>query len=153
LENICQSLRRIAEMYSDVQLVYPVHLNPNVQQPVYRLLGHVPAISLLPPLDYLPFVNLMKRAELILTDSGGLQEEGAALHKPVLVMRETTERPEAVDAGVARVVGTDIDRIVKAVAQLLDDAETYRQMATAPNPFGDGTAARQIVAALKEHAG
>jgi UDP-N-acetylglucosamine 2-epimerase (non-hydrolysing) len=138
-------------MYSDVQVVYPVHLNPNVERPVYRLLGNLPAISLLPPLDYLPFVHLMKRATLVLTDSGGLQEEAAALHKPVLVMRETTERPEAVNAGVARVVGTDAERIVKSVAQLLDEPETYRKMASAPNPFGDGTAARQIVDALKAH--
>jgi UDP-N-acetylglucosamine 2-epimerase (non-hydrolysing) len=131
-----------------VQLVYPVHLNPNVQEPVYRLLGSVTGVTLLPPLDYLSFINVMNRAELVLTDSGGLQEEAPALHKPVLVMRETTERPEGVAAGVSRLVGTDPENIFAAVSELLDDAETYQQMASAPNPYGDGTAAKQIVDAL-----
>ena len=148
LENICHSLRQIADLYSDVQLVYPVHLNPRVQKPVHRLLETVPQISLLPPLDYLSFINLMNRSTLVLTDSGGLQEEAAALHKPVLVMRETTERPEGVAAGVARVVGTDPARIVESVSDLLDHPEVYRQMASATNPFGDGTAARRIGDAL-----
>ncbi len=148
LENICHSLRQIAQTYPDVQLVYPVHLNPHVQEPVYRLLRDVPGISLLPPLDYLSFINLMNRAELVLTDSGGLQEESAGLHKPVLVMRETTERPEAVTAGVSQVIGTDSARIVAAVSRLLDDPDTYQRMASAPNPYGDGTAALQIVDAL-----
>jgi len=148
LENICHSLRQIAETYPDVQLIYPVHLNPHVQEPVHRLLRDTPGISLLPPLDYLSFVNLMNRAELVLTDSGGLQEESAGLHKPVLVMRETTERPEAVTAGVSQVVGTDSARIVAAASRLLDDPDTYRRMASAPNPYGDGTAARQIIDAL-----
>lgn len=148
LENICYALERLAETYSDMQCVYPVHLNPNVKEPVYRLLEGVPRISLLPPLDYLTFIHLMSRATVVLTDSGGLQEEAAALHKPVLVMRETTERPEGVSAGVARVVGTDTQRIVDMVSEVLDDPDTYTQMASAPNPFGDGTAARQIVDAL-----
>jgi len=151
LENICHSLRQIAETHPDVQLVYPIHLNPNVQKTVYPLLEGVPSISLLPPLDYLAFINLMNRADIVLTDSGGLQEEAPALHKPVLVMRETTERPEGVSAGVARVIGTEQAHIVKAVSQLLDDAAVYGRMASAPNPFGDGSAARQIVDALLAH--
>ena len=148
LENICYGLLRIAAAYPDVQLVYPVHLNPNVQEPVYRLLGSAPGVSLLPPLDYLSFINLMNRAELVLTDSGGLQEEAPALHKPVLVMRETTERPEGVAAGVSRLVGTDPDEIFGSVSGLLDDAANYQQMASAINPYGDGSAAQQIVDAL-----
>lgn len=148
LENICQSLRHIAEVFPDAQLVYPVHLNPNVQEPVHRLLGSVSGISLLPPLDYLSFINLMNRAELVLTDSGGLQEEAPSLHKPVLVMRETTECPEGVAVGAARLVGTDPEHIFAAVSELLDDAGIYQQMASARNPYGDGTAAQQIVDAL-----
>lgn len=148
LEDICHGLRQIVEIHPDVQIVYPVHLNPNVQGPVHRLLDSVPRISLLPPLDYLSFINLMNCSHLVLTDSGGLQEEAAALHKPVLVMRETTERPEGVAAGVAQVVGTDSIRIVETASQLLDDARVYQQMASVPNPYGDGTAARQIVDAL-----
>jgi UDP-N-acetylglucosamine 2-epimerase (non-hydrolysing) len=148
LEGICHSLSRIAKAYPDVQLVYPVHLNPNVQEPVYRLLGSTPGVSLLPPLDYLSFINVMNRAELVLTDSGGLQEEAPALHKPVLVMRETTERPEGVAAGVSRLVGTDPEKIYTSVSELLDDSENYQIMASAQNPYGDGTAAQQIVDAL-----
>ncbi len=151
LQNICHSLQQIVEKYADVQVVYAVHLNPHVQETVYRLLQDVPGISLLPPLDYLSFVNLIHRCQIVLTDSGGLQEEAASLHKPVLVMRETTERPEAVTAGVSRLVGTDPVYIVEAVSQLLDDPQIYRRMASASNPYGDGTAARQIVDALLAH--
>ncbi len=146
LESICAALRKIAERYAeDVHIVYPVHLNPNVQSPVYRLLATVPNITLLPPLDYLPLVHLMKRTTLVLTDSGGIQEEAPGLGKPVLVLRETTERPEAVEVGTARVVGTEREAIVRGTAALLEDATAYAQMARAVNPFGDGRAAEWIV--------
>src|SRR5512140_582472 len=120
LESICEALRRLADR-GDVEIVYPVHLNPNVQEPVRRLLGGVPHITLLPPMDYLPLVHLMKRAELILTDSGGIQEEAPAFGKPVLVLREVTERPEGVGAGTVKIVGTDTERIVREASCLLDD--------------------------------
>jgi len=149
LENICAALREIAERYvEDVHVVYPVHLNPNVQGPVYRLLGTVSNITLLPPLDYLPMVHLMKRCALMLTDSGGLQEEAPGLGKPVLVLRETTERPEAVDAGTARLVGTEVTQIVTWAQRLLDSPAEYDMMARAVNPFGDGKAAMGIVDTL-----
>lgn len=149
LEHIFRALRSIAEAYSDdVHLVYPVHLNPNVQGPAQRLLGDVPNISLIEPLDYLPMVHLMKRAHLVLTDSGGLQEEAPALGTPVLVLREVTERPEAIEAGTAHLVGTDPVRIVSETRRLLDEPETHAAMARAVNPFGDGHAAERIVAAL-----
>ena len=149
LAEICQALREIAARYrDDVQIVYPVHLNPKVQAPVYCLLSDVPNITLLPPLDYLPFVQLMKRSYLVLTDSGGIQEEAPALGKPVLVLREVTERPEVVTAGTARLVGTDKERILAAVSQLLEDAQAYQHMAQAVNPIGDGKAAKRIVNAL-----
>jgi len=131
-----------------VQFVYPVHLNPNVQEPVKRLLGNVPHITLLPPLDYLPLVHLMKRARLILTDSGGIQEEAPAFGVPVLVLREVTERPEGVAAGTLKLVGTDTRRIVEEATRLLDDASAHAEMARASNPFGDGHAAERIVEAL-----
>ncbi|MEJ5311265.1 MAG: UDP-N-acetylglucosamine 2-epimerase (non-hydrolyzing) [Anaerolineae bacterium] len=149
LENICTALREIAECYvQDVHLVYPVHLNPNVQGPVYRLLNAVSNITLLPPLDYLPMVHLMKRCTLVLTDSGGLQEEAPGLGKPVLVLRETTERPEAVTAGTARLIGTDVTQIVTWAQRLLDSPAEYDTMARAVNPFGDGKAAMRIVDTL-----
>ena len=149
IRDICQALRRLAERYAgDVHLVYPVHLNPNIQTPVYTLLEGLPNLSLLPPLDYLPLIHLMQAATLVLTDSGGLQEEAPSLGKPVLVMRETTERPEGVAAGTARLVGTDPAAIVAAVSQLLDDPAAYAQMAHAVNPYGDGQAAARIVEAL-----
>jgi len=152
LENICAGLREVAETYRDqVRLVYPVHLNPNVQEPVYRLLGDVPNITLLPPLDYLPWVHLIKRATLMLTDSGGLQEEAPGLGVPVLVMREVTERPEGVQAGTVRLVGTDAARIVSETRRLLDDPQAYAEMAHAVNPYGDGHAAARIVKALLEY--
>jgi UDP-N-acetylglucosamine 2-epimerase (non-hydrolysing) len=125
-----------------------VHLNPNVRQPAERMLGGVPNITLLDPLDYLPMVHLLRHCTLVLTDSGGLQEEGPALGKPVLVLRQVTERPEAIEAGTARLVGTDADRIEAEVRRLLDDPAAYAAMAHAVNPFGDGHAAERIVEAL-----
>jgi UDP-N-acetylglucosamine 2-epimerase (non-hydrolysing) len=149
LERIFEALRRLAERYrDDVAFVYPVHLNPNVRGPAQRLLGGIPNISLLDPLDYLPMVHLLSRSTFVLTDSGGLQEEGPALGKPVLVMREVTERPEAIEAGTARLVGTDADRIEAEARRLLDDPAAYGEMAHAANPFGDGHAAERIVEAL-----
>lgn len=148
MQRICRSLLQIRDQHSDVHIVYPVHLNPRVQEPVYRLLSDQPGITLLPPLDYLTFINLANRADVLLTDSGGLQEEAAALKKPVLVMREVTERPEAVEAGIARLVGTEPARILSVVSQVLRDPSVYGTMASAQNPFGDGTAAQQIVEAL-----
>ncbi|OHB63083.1 MAG: UDP-N-acetylglucosamine 2-epimerase [Planctomycetes bacterium RBG_13_60_9] len=146
LLNICQAIRDIARRHSDeVCIVYPVHLNPNVQAPVHSLLTDVPNVFLTEPLDYLPFVQLIKRAYLILTDSGGLQEEGPSLGKPVLVLRRTTERPEGVAAGTVQLVGTETADIIAAVIQLLEDSEKYRRMSMAVNPYGDGTAARRIV--------
>ena len=147
-ERMCTALAQLAER-QDVQIIYPVHLNPNVQQPVNRLLGRLEAVSLIEPMDYLPFVALMKKAHIILTDSGGIQEEGPSLGKPVLVMRDTTERPEAVEAGTVRLVGTDVERIVSEVTALLDDKETYMAMSRAHNPYGDGAACQRIVEKLE----
>ena len=149
MEQIFTALRRVAVRYrDDVAVVYPVHLNPNVRQPAERMLGDVPNITLLDPLDYLPMVHLLRHCTLVLTDSGGLQEEGPALGKPVLVLRQVTERPEAIEAGTARLVGTDADRIEAEVQRLLDDPAAYGAMAHAVNPFGDGHAAERIVEAL-----
>ena len=149
MARIFQALRTIADEYSGrAYLIYPVHLNPNVQEPAHRLLGDVPNIRLIEPLDYLSMVHLMKRAHLILTDSGGIQEEAPALGKPVLVLREVTERPEALQAGTAILVGTDTERIVQETRRLMDDPEAYAAMARAVNPFGDGHAAERIVEAL-----
>lgn len=147
-ERICQALVRTARQFPDVDLVYPVHLNPNVREPVNRLLAGISNIHLIEPLDYLPFVYLMSRSYLILTDSGGIQEEAPALGKPVLVMRDTTERPEAVAAGTVKLVGTDVDSITEHLATLLSDAESYRQMSFAHNPYGDGKACARILDAL-----
>jgi UDP-N-acetylglucosamine 2-epimerase len=152
-EAICDALRRIAERNENVTIVYPVHLNPQVRRPVLERLAGCPRIHLLDPLDYLSFVQLMDRAHLILTDSGGIQEEAPALGKPVLVMRNTTERPEAVDAGSARLVGTSTETIASAVQHLLDDAEVYRQMSRARNPFGDGHASERIACHILEKLG
>ena len=149
LENICQALLQLAEIYrNDVQFVYPVHLNPNVQEPVYRLLDSVPNITLLPPLDYLPLVHLMKRSTVVLTDSGGLQEEAPGLGVPVLVLREVTERPEGVEAGTVKLVGSDPDRIITETRRLLDDPAAHSAMARAVNPYGDGHASERIVEAI-----
>lgn len=142
--NICQALRKIAER-GDVEVVYPVHLNPNVQQPVYEILSDVPKVHLIAPQPYLPFVHLMNHCHLVLTDSGGIQEEAPSLAKPVVVMRTTSERMEAVHAGAAVLVGADADRIVSQVSALLDDSALYARMASVRNPFGDGTAARLIL--------
>jgi len=152
LENICAALKRLAEIYrNEVQIVYLVHLNPHVHETVHRLLSEVPNISLLPPLAYLPLVNVLKRAYLVLTDSGGLQEEAPSLGVPVLVLREVTERPEGIDAGTLRLVGTNPDRIVAETRRLLDDPKAHQRMAKAVNPFGDGHASERIVAALLRH--
>ena len=150
-EQICHALAEIAANNPDVQIVYPVHLNPNVSEPVNRILGHIDNIMLIEPQEYLPFVWLMNHAWLILTDSGGIQEEAPSLGKPVLVMRETTERPEAIDAGTVRLVGTDSQRIVDEVTRLLRDEEEYQRMSRAHNPYGDGRACERILSALKNN--
>ncbi len=150
-ERICAALARLAQR-DDVQIVYPVHLNPNVKGPVNERLGALSQVRLIPPQDYLPFVWLMDRADLILTDSGGVQEEAPSLGKPVLVMRETTERPEAVDAGTVRLVGTDEALIVSEVTQLLDDSTAHEAMTRAHNPYGDGKASGRILSAIRDFA-
>jgi UDP-N-acetylglucosamine 2-epimerase (non-hydrolysing) len=147
-ENICHALKEIARTHGDVEVIYPVHLNPHVQEPVKRILGDAPGVHLIEPLDYLPFVWLMNRAYLIITDSGGVQEEAPSLGKPVLVMRDTTERPEAVAAGTVILVGTDRQKIGAAAHQLLTDRTVYESMTQAHNPYGDGKAAERIVAQL-----
>ena len=152
IENICTALRLLAETYKDeVRIVYPVHLNPNIQEPVYRLLSNVPQITLLPPLDYLPMVHLLKQATLLLTDSGGLQEEAPGIGVPVLVLRDVTERPEGIEAGTVRLVGTDAQNIINQTRLLLDDPQAHSVMAHAVNPYGDGHAAQYIVEALLKY--
>jgi UDP-N-acetylglucosamine 2-epimerase (non-hydrolysing) len=149
LEDICSALIGLAERYgSTVHLVYPVHLNPNVQEPVYRLLSGIPNITLLPPMDYLPLVHLIGHASLVLTDSGGIQEEAPGLGVPVLVLRDVTERPEGVEAGTVKLVGTKRNTILSEACHLLDDASAHSAMAHAVNPYGDGRAAERIVEAL-----
>jgi len=150
LQNICEALRRLAAR-QDVQIVYPVHCNPNVVDPVWQRLGDLENVSLIDPVGYTPFVDLMMRSHFILTDSGGIQEEAPSLGKPVLVMRETTERQEAIDAGTARLIGTDPEIIVPEASLLLDDISHYKRMAQAHNPYGDGQACKQIAAALASH--
>ncbi len=150
-DRICSALAEIALQHPQVQIVYPVHLNPNVSEPVNRILRGIDNIKLIDPQDYLPFVYLMDKAYLILTDSGGIQEEAPSLGKPVLVMREATERPEAVSAGTVRLVGTDTAKIVKEVTRLLNDENEYHNMSRAHNPYGDGQACRRILDALKNH--
>lgn len=147
IENICRALGQLAGR-GDVEIVYPVHLNPNVREPVHRLLGDTAHITLLPPLDYLPLVHLMKRAHLILTDSGGIQEEAPTFGIPVLVLRKVTERPEGVEAGALKLIGTETSHIVEGANRLLDDESAYAAMAKAANPFGNGRAAVQIVESL-----
>jgi UDP-N-acetylglucosamine 2-epimerase (non-hydrolysing) len=149
-ERICEALAKIVAEHPDVVIVYPVHLNPNVQEPVYRILGNQPRLILLPPLEYVPFVALMRRAELILTDSGGVQEEAPSLGKPVLVMREATERPEGIEAGVSRLVGTDVRRITDAVDVLLKDRNAHVAMTSAVNPYGDGRAAERVASLVAQ---
>jgi UDP-N-acetylglucosamine 2-epimerase (non-hydrolysing) len=150
-ERICAALAELARR-PDVEIIYPVHLNPNVKEPVERLLSGLPNLRLIEPQDYLPFVYLMNRASIILTDSGGIQEEAPSLGKPVLVMRDTTERPEALDAGTVKLVGTDAGLIVESVVQLLDDQKAYEQMSFAHNPYGDGQAAQRILSAIRQWA-
>lgn len=147
-ERICQALVDTAQAFPDVDIVYPVHLNPNVREPVNRLLAGIGNIHLIEPLDYLPFVYLMNRAHIILTDSGGIQEEAPSLGKPVLVMRDTTERPEAVQAGTVKLVGTEAEAIVQNLRELLTDLAAYQRMSFAHNPYGDGQASQRIVNAL-----
>ncbi len=149
LEEICWALRDLVVAFPDIHLIYPVHLNPNVRQPVHTILGGVERVSLSAPLDYLSFINLMQASYLILTDSGGIQEEAPTFQVPVLVLRQVTERPEAVQAGLAALVGTNRQDIVAAASRLLSDAVAYRRMQQGPNPFGDGRAVERIVSAIR----
>lgn len=152
LADICAALKFLAIKYANqYHFIYPVHLNPNVQEPVFRLLGNVSNITLLPPLDYLPMAHLMKHAHLIMTDSGGIQEEAAGLHIPTLVLREVTERPEGVEAGILRLVGTNPKEIIKQAVCLLENDSEYQKMASSINPFGDGFAAKRILQAVLEY--
>jgi len=148
-ENICEALKEISTR-DDVHIIYPVHLNPNVQEPVRRILGSSPNVDLIKPLDYLPFVYLMSHAHLILTDSGGIQEEAPSLGKPVLVLRNTTERPEAIAAGTVRLVGTSRERIVSEASCLLDNSEEWQAMALSKNPYGDGSSSQKIIQHILE---
>jgi UDP-N-acetylglucosamine 2-epimerase (non-hydrolysing) len=148
-ERICTALRVLAER-NDVQIVYPVHLNPHAREPAHRLLSGLPNVQLIEPLEYLPFALLMQQCRLVITDSGGIQEEAPALGKPVLVMREVTERPEAIRAGTARLVGTDTEAIVRTASVLLDDETAYQQMSQTRNPYGDGQAATRIARVIAE---
>lgn len=150
-ERICEALMQIAKQHQDVEILYPVHLNPNVLEPVNRLLKGIGNIHLIEPQDYLPFVYLMMRSYIILTDSGGIQEEAPSLGIPVLVMRDTTERPEAVQAGTVQLVGTDTDKIVQTMHILLTDNSAYQTMSRAHNPYGDGKACQRIVTTLQHH--
>ena len=147
---ICHALKDLAARYPSVQFVYPVHLNPNVQQPVNAILADLPNVHLIAPLDYEPFVYLLKHSHIVLTDSGGIQEEAPSLGKPVLVMRDVTERPEAIEAGTVRLVGADRSRIVANVAELLDNQASYTAMSRAHSPYGDGKACARIVSVLRE---
>ena len=147
-ENLCNAIRNVADAHPEATFIYPVHLSPNVQEPVHRILGKHDRIHLIKPLSYEPFVWLLNRADIVLTDSGGVQEEAPSFGKPVLVMRDTTERPEGVEAGNAKLVGTDQSKIESEMAKLLTDPEAYAAMADAKNPYGDGTASKQIADAL-----
>jgi len=148
--NICKAIAQIAKKRSDVHIVYPVHLNPKVQEPVFKLLSDIDNISLISPLEYTPFVYLMGKSSIILTDSGGIQEEAPSLGKPVLVMRNNTERPEAVEAGTVKLVGTNPSKIVEHVSELLNNPSIYASMATSENPYGDGQASQRIIKALQQ---
>jgi UDP-N-acetylglucosamine 2-epimerase (non-hydrolysing) len=152
LINICNAIKEIATRHSDVFIVYPVHLNPNVKEPVYSILGGIENVLLTEPLDYEPFVQLVKRSYLVLTDSGGLQEEAPSFGKPVLVLREVTERPEVVEVGAARIVGTRTEEIIAATIQLLKDKRGYECMSRAVNPYGNGRASERIIARLLKEA-
>lgn len=146
---ICKAIKELAALHPEMDIVYPVHLNPNVQKPVYELLSGLSNVYLISPLDYLPFIYAMQHSTLLLTDSGGVQEEAPSLGKPVLVMRDTTERPEAVEAGTVKLVGTDAEAIVSNVTALLQDKEMYKRMSETHNPYGDGQACERIIAALR----
>lgn len=150
-ERICEALAEIATAHPEAQVLYPMHLNPNVREPVNRILKNVDNVHLIEPQDYLPFVYLMNQAHIIVTDSGGVQEEAPSLGKPVLVMRDTTERPEAVEAGTVKLVGTNKERIISEVKNLLTNAQEYQTMSRAHNPYGDGKACERIVAKIKQH--
>lgn len=147
--HICKAIKELAALHPEMDIVYPVHLNPNVQKPVYELLSGLSNVYLIPPLDYLPFIYAMQHSTLLLTDSGGVQEEAPSLGKPVLVMRDTTERPEAVEAGTVKLVGTNAEAIVSNVTALLLDKEMYKRMSETHNPYGDGQACERIIAALR----
>jgi len=151
LENICLAVREVIRLHPDVRCIYPVHLNPQVRQTVYRLLGGVERVHLIPPLDYWSFIQLMARSFLVLTDSGGVQEEAPSLGKPVLVLRKVTERPEAAETGLAKVIGTDTRVVVAETSALLRDARLYHRMVQQENPYGDGKAALKIVAAIRDY--
>ena len=147
--HICKAIKELASLHPEMDIVYPVHLNPNVQKPVYELLSGLSNVYLISPLDYLPFIYAMQHSTLLLTDSGGVQEEAPSLGKPVLVMRDTTERPEAVEAGTVKLVGTNAEAIVSNVTALLHDEELYKKMSETHNPYGDGQACKRIMAALR----
>ena len=147
--HICKAIKELAALHPEMDIVYPVHLNPNVQKPVYELLSGLSNVYLISPLDYLPFIYAMQHSTLLLTDSGGVQEEAPSLGKPVLVMRDTTERPEAVEAGTVKLVGTDAEAIVSNVTALLQDKEMYKRMSETHNPYGDGQACERIMVALR----
>lgn len=149
-ERICKALAHIANTHKDVDIIYPMHMNPNVREPVNRVLKDIKNVHLIEPLDYLPFVYLMEKSYLILTDSGGIQEEAPSLGKPVLVMRDTTERPEALEAGTVKLVGTDVETMIAEVDELLNSQSAYDKMSFAHNPYGDGKASRRIVENLKQ---
>lgn len=152
IQNICRALRLLVERYGDtLRILYPVHMNPNIQEPVYKILKDIPQVILTPPVDYLSLVHLMKAAHIVLTDSGGIQEEATGLGKPTLVLRDKTERPEGLEAGVLKLVGSDVQRIVNEASKLMDDQDAYASMAHAANPFGDGKAAARIVQAIMEY--
>ncbi len=150
--HICSAIQTLSKKYPNVDFVYPMHLNPNVRRPIQQVFGHEehPNVFFIEPLEYLTFVYLMEKSAIVLTDSGGIQEEAPGLGKPVLVMRDTTERPEAVDAGTVKLVGTDFDKIVSEVSELLDNEESYLKMSKSVNPYGDGKACERIVTYLCE---
>jgi len=151
LENICKAIKTLVERNNDIQVVYPVHLNPNVQKTVYGMLDGIDRIQLIKPLDYAPFASLMKHSYIILTDSGGVQEEAPSLGKPVFVLRDETERPEAVEHGTVKLVGSNSEKIINSVQELLDSKEKYEKMASATNPYGDGLATSRIIKAIKDN--
>ena len=150
-ERICEAIKEVAIKNTELQIIYPVHLNPNVSEPVSRILSGIDNVFLIEPLEYLPFIHMMSMSYLILTDSGGIQEEAPSPGKPVLVMRETTERPEAVTAGTVKLVGTNVDLIVSSINELVDDSSLYKKMSYAHNPYGDGNSCSKIISILKKY--